>query len=205
MKKRGQSHQQSPHHLQKLFAESFQLKIFEKPTTQRCFACRLSKKLFYRKRKSKRNGNLLKMEKQLKKNKHKAFIDKALCLLAFSVLALCRTLVRRRMQERKIYLPFSKSPSVSRLSRHAERKDALRVTLLLQRPCEKKTDKALMGFDAMSAFKFVRGAIWISYSIMSLSAAILFDAEELPITLRKSTSSILFLPTKSASLPFHLR
>ena len=59
------------------------------------------------------------MKKQLKKNKHKAFIEKALCLLAFFVLALCRTLVRRRMQERKIYLPFSKSPSVSRLSRHA--------------------------------------------------------------------------------------
>ena len=49
-----------------------------------------------------------------------AFIEKVLCLLAFSVLALWRTPVRRRMQERKIYLPFSKSPSVSRLSRHAE-------------------------------------------------------------------------------------
>ena len=41
--------------------------------------------------------------------KHKAFIEKALCLLAFSVLALWRTPVRRRMQKRKIYLPFSTS------------------------------------------------------------------------------------------------
>ncbi len=53
-------------------------------------------------------------------DKHTAFIEKALCLLAFFVLALWRTLVRLRMQERKIYLPFSKSHSVSRFSRHAD-------------------------------------------------------------------------------------
>ena len=53
-------------------------------------------------------------------NKHKAFIENALCFLAFSVFALWRTPVRRRMQKRKIYLPFSTSASVSRLSRHAD-------------------------------------------------------------------------------------
>ena len=53
------------------------------------------------------NGGLEKRKIFRKKVKHKAFIEKALCLLAFSVLVLWRTLVRRRIQERKIYLPFS--------------------------------------------------------------------------------------------------
>ena len=53
-------------------------------------------------------------------NKHKAFIENALRFLAFFVFALWRTPVRRRMQKRKIYLPFSTSASVSRLSRHAD-------------------------------------------------------------------------------------
>ena len=53
-------------------------------------------------------------------NKRKTFIENALRFLAFSVFALWRTPVRRRMQKRKIYLPFSTSASVSRLSRHAE-------------------------------------------------------------------------------------
>ena len=52
-------------------------------------------------------------------NKRKTFIENALRFLAFSVFALWRTPVRRRMQKRKIYLPFSTSASVSRLSRHA--------------------------------------------------------------------------------------
>jgi hypothetical protein len=51
----------------------------------------------------------IKIKKVLQKKKHKVIIENTLCLLAFSVLALCHTFVCRRVQERKIYLPFSKS------------------------------------------------------------------------------------------------
>jgi hypothetical protein len=82
---------------------------------------RLSKKLFYRKHINGIEQRNIKKQNTIKQEKPKAFIEKALGLLAFFSLALWRTLARRRMQERKIYLPFSKSPSVSRLSRHAEK------------------------------------------------------------------------------------
>ena len=63
-------------------------------------------------------------------NKRKTFIENALRFLAFSVFALWRTPVRRRMQKRKIYLPFSTSASVSRLSRHAGRTGEMPVRFL---------------------------------------------------------------------------